>query len=98
MIERVVIRPLAKRDIRAARVWYRKISPLLADRFLDAVDDAIERAKDQPLAYQIIHRTFRRVLLHRFPYALVYHPGEDRIVVVAVLHQARDPEVLTRRS
>ncbi|PYQ26042.1 MAG: hypothetical protein DMF56_25695 [Acidobacteria bacterium] len=97
MIERVVIRPLAKRDIRDARIWYRKISPLLGDRFLDAVDSAIARAKDQPLAYQIVHRTFRRLLLHRFPYALFFHAAEDRIVVVAVLHQARDPDVLAER-
>jgi plasmid stabilization system protein ParE len=98
MIERVVIRPLAKRDIRDARIWYRKISPRLGDRFLDAVDAAIARAKDQPLAYQIVHRTFRRALLHRFPYALFFHAAEDRVVVVAVLHQSRDPGVLDERS
>jgi plasmid stabilization system protein ParE len=38
--------------------------------------------------------TFRRVLLQRFPYALFYQFGDDRIVVVAVLHQAGDPQAL----
>jgi plasmid stabilization system protein ParE len=97
MIERVIVRPLAKRDIRDARRWYQKISPLLGDDFLDALDQAVAVAKERPLAFQIVHRTFRRVLLRRFPYALFYHATEDRIVLVAVLHQARDPEILDER-
>jgi plasmid stabilization system protein ParE len=68
-MSRVIVRPLAKQDIREARKWYRKISPVLAEDFLAAVDDAISLAKVRPLMFQLVHRTFRRVLLHRFPYA-----------------------------
>jgi plasmid stabilization system protein ParE len=94
---RVVVRRLAKQDIREARAWYRKISRRLADDFLTAVDDAIKLAIERPLAFQLVHRTFRRILLHRFPYALFYQAGDREIVVVALLHQARDPEILTGR-
>src|SRR3954447_14383626 len=97
MIERIVIRPGAKRDIREARKWYRKISPGLGDDFVTAVDEAIALAQRHPLAFHQTYRTFRRVLLRRFPYALFYHLGEDRIIVVAVLHQARDSQVLLGR-
>ena len=94
MIERVVVRHRAKRDIREARLWYRKISRELGEAFLKSVDDAVSLAQRYPLAFHIVHRTFRRVLLQRFPYALFYQFGDDRIIVVAVLHQARDPEAL----
>ncbi|HJQ35946.1 MAG TPA: type II toxin-antitoxin system RelE/ParE family toxin [Thermoanaerobaculia bacterium] len=97
MIARVIIRPAAKRDIRDGRVWYRKISPVLADDFLEAVDQAITLAREYPQAFQVVHRTFRRILLRRFPYALFYDPREDRVIVVAVLHQARDPGLLDER-
>jgi toxin ParE1/3/4 len=97
MIERVIVRPAAKKDIREARKWYRKISRDLSDDFLVAVDDAINLSQRHPLAFHQTHRTFRRVLLRRFPYALFYHLGEDRITVVAVLHQARDPQTLYDR-
>ena len=97
MIERVVVRPLAKHDIRETRSWYRKISPKLADDFMAALDGAVNIAREHPLAFQIVHRTFRRVLLHRFPYALFYYAEVDRLVIVAVLHQARDPELLEQR-
>jgi toxin ParE1/3/4 len=97
MIERVVVRPSAKRDIREARKWYRKISSDLSDDFVASLDEAIDLAQTYPLAFHQVHRTFRRVLLRRFPYALFYHLGENRITVVAVLHQARDPELLRER-
>ena len=97
MIERVLVRPAAKRDIREARNWYRKISHDLSDDFFASVDEAIALAQRHPLAFHQTHRTFRRVLLRRFPYALFYHLSEDRIIVVAVLHQARDPRLLHDR-
>ena len=97
MIETVIIRPLAKQDIREARKWYRRISALLAEDFLAAVDDAIRLVQERPFAFPIMHRSFRRILLRRFPYALFFHPEADRIVVVAILHQARDPNILAGR-
>lgn len=94
----VVVRRLAKQDIRQARAWYRKVSRVLADDFLKAVDDAMKLAVERPLAFQVVHRTFRRILRHRFPYAMFYDVGDnDSIVVVAVLHQARNPEILRQR-
>ena len=97
MIRKVIIRAEAKRDLREAKIWYQNISPELKRDFIRKIDDAIALAKERPLAFQVVHRTFRRVLVHRFPYALFYHVGEDRIIVVAVLHQARDPELLEQR-
>jgi|ERR1051325_1802956 plasmid stabilization system protein ParE len=97
MIERVIVRRLAKQDIREARSWYRKISPVLANDFLVELNRGVALIREHPLAFQVVHRTFRRVLLHRFPYALFYHADEQRIVIVAVLNQARDPEILAER-
>ena len=98
MIRKAIIRPEAKLDLREAKTWYRNISPELRDDFVRRVDDAIALAKERPLAFQVVHRTFRRILLHRFPYALFYHAGDDRIVVVGVLHQARDTETIRSRE
>jgi len=96
MIKRVIVRARAKRDIREARFWYRNISHQLGEDFVTSVDDAILLARTYPLAFHLVHRTFRRVLLRRFPYALFYQASDDRLIVVAVLHQARDPEVVRR--
>jgi plasmid stabilization system protein ParE len=98
MIRSVIIRPEAKRDLREAKAWYRNISLELRDDFVHRIDDAIALAQERPLAFAVVLRTFRRILVHRFPYALFYHASENRIVVVALLHQARDPEILESRE
>lgn len=97
MIQRVIIRRAAKHDLREAKGWYRSISRELGNNFVRRIDEAIHLAQERPLAFQVVHRTFHRILLHRFPYALFYHADRDRIVVVAILHQARDPRVLDSR-
>jgi plasmid stabilization system protein ParE len=97
MTRRVIVRPEASADIRAARQWYRTISQQLANDFLVELHRSIGAARERPLTFPVVHRTFRRALVHRFPYALFFDPGEDRIIVVAVLHQARDPRTLERR-
>lgn len=98
MIRKIIVRPEASIDLREARNWYRNVSPELGSDFVRRVDDAIALVKERPEAFAIVHRTFRRILLHRFPYALFYHASEDRIVVVAVLHQARGPETIEARE
>ena len=98
MSRKVIIRPSAKHDLSEAKAWYRNISVDLGNDFVRRVDQAIALAQERPLAFQLVHRTFRRILLHRFPYALFYHADQSRIVVVAVLHQARDPEIIESRK
>jgi len=93
-----VVRAAAKRDIREARNWYLQISPELGESFIAAVDHAIALADERPQAFQTIYKSLRRVLLRRFQYAVFYTTRESRIVLVAVLHQARDLRAAFRRT
>lgn len=78
----VVVRAEAERDIRETRRWYAAISLDLGEQFLAAVDQAITSSAENPLAFQIIHRSLRRVLLRKFPYALFFISEETRVIVV----------------
>jgi len=93
----VIVRPEAANDIRSVHAWYRDISSLFATAFIRRIDEAITHAREWPLMYQLVYRDFRRVPLRRFPYALFYRAYDERIVVVAVLHQARDPQLIESR-
>lgn len=45
-----------------------------------------------PASFPLVHRTVRRALLRRFPYAVFFvEQGDAEVVVLAVLHQASDP-------
>jgi plasmid stabilization system protein ParE len=56
---------------------------------VDASFTVLERF---PEMFARVHGDVRRMIVSRFPYAVFYQVEADRIVVLAVLHTARDPE------
>lgn len=81
----------ADADIEAAFQWYQTEQPGLGMEFLNEVRAAYRRILYNPLNYQELRSGIRRALTKRFPYAIYFAIKEQTIVVVAVLHTARDP-------
>jgi plasmid stabilization system protein ParE len=52
----------------------------------------LQRVVEQPELYPSVHRTTRRILIHRFPFGVFYRVEMDSVVVVAVMHGSRDPQ------
>ena len=89
---RVTIRSRARDDIRDGRDWYREKSAHLAVRFGQEINEVILSMRDQPLIHAKIYRNIRRAMTRRFPYAIYFIVEGDRVSVLRVLHQARDPQ------
>jgi toxin ParE1/3/4 len=87
----VYFTPSAEQEVLEAADWYEERGPELRTGFLDQLDVAVSVISSVPCAYPVIYREVRRALLRRFPYALFYLTGTERVVVLAVLHQASDP-------
>ena len=47
--------------------------------------------QDRPQVFRLVYGDVRRVLLRRFPYAIFYRYREPELLVVAVMHERRDP-------
>jgi plasmid stabilization system protein ParE len=94
----VVIRPEAETDLAAARDWYEDRMAGLGAEFGREVDLVLSAAAERALGFPVIHRDVRRALIKRFPYGVFFVASEDLVVVLAVLHQARDPAVWKRRA
>ena len=89
----------AQDDIEAAALWYEQQRAGLGSRFLVELDSVLDRIGSSPLQFPLVEVPVRRALLHRFPYA-VYFVAEEpggRSVVLAVLHQHRDPDAWRSR-
>jgi len=63
----------------------------LGKTFLDKVRNSIEDIKRNPLMYRIIKGDYRRHLLARFPFAVIYRIENHKIYVLAVMHLKRSP-------
>ncbi|MFP5238043.1 MAG: type II toxin-antitoxin system RelE/ParE family toxin [Acidobacteriota bacterium] len=88
----IVFTPIARRELIDAHEWYENESPGLGLHFLTAADAAVNRIVANPLQFPLVHRTVRRALLRRFPYALMFVVESDEsVTVIACFHGSRDP-------
>jgi plasmid stabilization system protein ParE len=86
---RLVVRP-------EAQAWYEARSPGLGFEFVRAVDAAIARMLRLPKAFPQIEDNFRRVVMRRFPYSIIYPLSEAEIVIVSCFHHRRRPSSWSR--
>ena len=71
--------------------YYEQERPGLGDDFLAEVQDLTLRLLDFPDSGSTIFRDVRRARVSRFPYDLVYQIRQDLLMIIAVMHQRREP-------
>ena len=89
--------PEADFDAQHAIQWYDERDHELGDDFLQKVNECITSVEKNPEKYPIVHRKIRRALIKRFPYEILFEIENDEIIIYAIYHCARDPEVWKRR-
>lgn len=87
------IRPEAEADLREASGWYEGRRARLGDEFLLEAERCLPLIQENPRLFAELHRSVRRALLKRFPYGIFYVLEQETAIVLAVLHQARSPEL-----
>lgn len=82
----------ARIDIAEAFDWYAKISPSLADTFLDEMEITLNYLVDNPLLFQVVYKDFRQVPVNRFPYVLLYKIKAQAIKIYRVFPTKTNPD------
>jgi toxin ParE1/3/4 len=80
---RVRLDSAAKSEIRQAALFYEDCHEGLGQEFLDSIESAFEQIQQHPTVWRILKGRFRRYLLQRFPYGVIY--------IAAVMHLKRKP-------
>lgn len=83
--------PAVAFDVEAAFQWYETEEAGLGFEFLKQLRGCYERLLNNPLAYHELRSGIRRALTRQFPYAVYFSIEAEIILIVAVLHTARDP-------
>ena len=78
--------------------WYEDEQAGLGLEFLDELRAVYTKIVDGPFQHPRLRSDIRRALLKRFPYAVFFSVENEVIVVLAVLHTARDPAEWQRRG
>jgi plasmid stabilization system protein ParE len=92
------IRPEAEEDVAEAYLWYERQSPGLGEAFFEELGRLYDKINANPQLFQQIRGEIRRAAPSRFPFGVFYLIAADRIEVLAVLHQMRDPKRWRSRS
>jgi plasmid stabilization system protein ParE len=92
----VVFRRRVGRDLAEARGWYEEQRIGLGEEFLAAVGASLDAIEQFPEMFTRVHGDVRRAIVSRFPYAVFYQVEARRVLVLAVLHTARDPRLWPR--
>jgi len=78
-------------DIESAFSWYEAEEPGLGPEFLDQLRFIYRRILENPLGYEEQRSGIRRGLMRQFPYAVYFSIENETILILAMLHTARDP-------
>ena len=94
MIEPPVLLPEAKRDAADAYAWYEQQSQGLGMEFLRCIETTILAIQRSPELYPIVHESYRRALVRRFPFAIFFEftRQSNRCVVFSIFHCSQDPD------
>jgi hypothetical protein len=95
---RIVFSAAADLEVADAALWYDEQRVGLGEDFLTAIRDAASAAAQSPQLYARVHRELRRILVHRFPYALPFRETQNELLIVSCYHLHRDPEVWQSRG
>jgi plasmid stabilization system protein ParE len=83
---------LVRFDIRDAFRWYERQQPDLGRRFNQELRLVLGRLPREAMLHAVRFDDIRRVNLPSFPYGVFYVAEESKVIVLGVLHGARDTE------
>ena len=87
----LVVGPIAEREIVTAARWYEARQLGLGRAFIEEVLRALDAIEEAPESFPTLREPYRRKLLDRFPYAVIYKVTTRRAYVRAVAHGRRRP-------
>ncbi|MBI5556188.1 MAG: type II toxin-antitoxin system RelE/ParE family toxin [Deltaproteobacteria bacterium] len=87
----IIFDPDARTEFLAAVKYYEECQPGLGRRFRFSVESTLQKITEAPFRYRILAPPFRRYLLQKFPYTVVYTIEPDHIRIIAIAHTKRKP-------
>ncbi len=94
---RIIIRPEAEVDLADAFSWYEDKRQGLGYDFLLQVEAGLKFIGRLPEIHSVGYKGTRNHFIKRFPYKIIYIVEYNTVIVLAVLHGKRSPELMKKR-
>jgi plasmid stabilization system protein ParE len=90
--------PHAEKELEEIETHYDSEREGLGDQFREEVLATISRILKFPNGCQALSKTVRRCTTKRFPYGIIYYVIPNKVFIVAVAHDRREPDYWTYRT
>lgn len=87
----------AQNELNEAIAHYNKKRDGLGFRFSDEVKLALQRIAEYPEAWPQLSKSTRHRQVKHFPYSVIYYLRNEELVIVAVMHNRREPNTWKKR-
>jgi plasmid stabilization system protein ParE len=84
-------------DLDEAYAWYEARRAGKGEDFLLRVNACISAICRTPEMHNVVFGNYRRALVRKFPYSMIYDYEDDAVTVYGVFHTSRDQENWRRR-
>jgi plasmid stabilization system protein ParE len=93
----ITFHPDVEVDIQGSYVWYEDELQGLGLQFISELEQGFDAISYAPSTWVNFEHGFRRYILARFPFSIIYKENEDEVSIVAVMHNSRNPEYWKER-
>ena len=87
----VIFHPAVAIEVKASYDWYQSQAEGLGDDFLYELESAYQTIVELPDTWPKFKKDYRRFLLGKFPFSVIYRTNKNKIFVAAVMHNSRKP-------
>jgi plasmid stabilization system protein ParE len=84
--------PSARAELLDAAAYYKQQRAGLDHLFLSAVDRIVGLIQRFPLLGHVVHPGYRRFVVHRFPYSVIYRIQPKELEIVGIVNQYLDSD------
>jgi len=88
---KIIFHPEIALEIKSSYNWYQNQATGLGDDFIAELEAAYDAITELPETWPKFQKGFRRYLLTRFPFSIIYKDINENVFVVAVMHNSRRP-------
>ena len=83
--------PDVAKEIKSSYQQYQNQADGLGKDYLSELESSFQTIQELPNTWPKFKKEFRRFLLSKFPFSVIYQSNENTVFVVAVMHNSRKP-------
>lgn len=97
MKKQISFHPDVADDIKCSYTWYEEKVKGLGDKFLNELEVGYLSIQRFPDTWANFQYGFKRYILNKFPFSILYKVSNEQIFIIAIMHNSRNPNYWKKR-